>query len=216
MVGDLVFQSGASVGGAVAGFLAGEGFDGAGVDGGGGAVADGLEGGDRGLVGVGSDPFSQTGVTPLLIEADIQPSVTRWAGQADLSEWYRYGQNAGNNITASVPRSSLWQAAAKMFAEHPLGVGPDNYRLEYGKYLGASHWDTRIYSNNLYLEILTGSGILGVAAFGLVMLSVRWRLEPACLSIAVFFVHGLVDVFLMATPIYFAFWILMGNSGTDV
>ena len=44
------------------------------------------------------------------------------------------------------------------------GVGPDNDRLQYGKYLGARRWDTHVYSNNLYLEILTGSGILGLEA----------------------------------------------------
>jgi len=32
------------------------------------------------------------------------------------------------------------------------------------------------------------------------------------LGAAVFLLHGLVDVFLMTTPIYFGFWILMGIS----
>src|SRR5207237_1622644 len=95
--------------------------------------------------------------------------------------------------------------------DHPFGAGPDNYRLEYGKYLGASRWDTRVYSNNLYLELLTGSGILGLAAFVLILAVREWGADAPSLVVAVFLVHGLVDVFLMTTPIYFAFWIMMGT-----
>src|SRR5206468_12714125 len=120
------------------------------------------------------------------------------------------GKPAGETLTASVPRSSLWRAALKMFAAHPFGVGPDNYRLQYGKYLGASSWNTQIYANNLYLELLTGSGFLGLGAFALMILAMQWRADAACLAAAVFLVHGLVDVFLMTTPIYFAFWIVLG------
>jgi hypothetical protein len=36
------------------------------------------------------------------------------------------------------------------------------------------------------------------------------------MAIAVFLVHGFLDVFLMATPIYFSFWILAGVSGDEV
>jgi hypothetical protein len=162
------------------------------------------------LFGRNFDWFSQTGVNPVLIEADIQPSLTRGVARADLSHWYRMGQRAGATITASVARPALWRAALSMFVEHPFGVGPDNYRLQFGKYLGATHWDTHISSNSLYLELLTGSGILGLVAFGLVVVMIPWRLEPACLAIAVFLVHGLVDAFLMTTPIYFTFWILVG------
>lgn len=160
------------------------------------------------------DWLSRTGVIPVLVEAEIHPSMARSVKQADLSQWYGMGQSTAGGLTASVSRASLWLAALKMFLDHPFGVGPDNYRLRYGQYLGAARWDTHVYSNNLYLELLTGSGIPGLAAFGLFMLVIRWRLDPAYLAVAVFLVHGLVDVFLMATPIYFAFWILVGNSGT--
>jgi len=109
----------------------------------------------------------------------------------------------------------LWRAAIEMFKAHPFGVGPDNYRLQYGKYLGALRWDTRVYSNNWYLEILTESGIVGLADLVLMMVSVRWRLEAGSLILVVFLVHGLVDVFLMTTPIYFAFWISLANVSPD-
>lgn len=156
------------------------------------------------------DWFSSTkGVIPLLIRTEIRPDVERTTQVSDISAQYRRGQQFGV-LTAKVSRESLWTAALKISESHPLGIGPDNYRLEYGKYLGATRWDTRIYSNNLYLEILTGSGIAGLAAF-LLMLAVRaWRADGASLGVGVFLIHGVVDVFLMATPIYFAFWMFFG------
>ena len=164
------------------------------------------------LFGRDLDWFSQTGVKPTLVQADIQPAIPRTVGHTDLSALYRRGQTAGS-LTASVPRSSLWRAAVKMVFDHPFGVGPDNFRLEYGKYLGASRWDTNIYANSLYLELLVGSGVVGLAAFGFVILSMRWHVaKPACLAVGVFLVHGLVDVFTMTTPIYFAFWILVAEN----
>jgi hypothetical protein len=36
------------------------------------------------------------------------------------------------------------------------------------------------------------------------------------MAIAVFLVHGFLDVFLMTTPIYFSFWILAGVSRDEV
>ena len=157
--------------------------------------------------------FSQTGVTPMLIEANVDTSTSRAVGQADLSPLYQKAQTPGA-LTASIPRSSLWKAALSMFIAHPLGVGPDNFRLEYGKYLKASRWDTDVHANNLYLELLTGSGFLGLAAFGLMLAARRWDLTPPSLATAIFLVHGLVDYFLMTTPLYFAFWVTLGNSGT--
>jgi hypothetical protein len=155
------------------------------------------------------DWFSRTGVIPLLIRTEIRPDVARTTLVSDISTQYRRGRQPGV-LTAKVSRESLWTAAWKIFKSHPLGIGPDNYRLEYGKYLSATRWDTRLLSNNLYLEILTGSGILGLAAFFL-MLGVRaWHKDAASLGAGVFLLHGVVDVFLMTTPIYFAFWMFCG------
>ena len=62
-----------------------------------------------------------------------------------------------------------------MAREHPiLGVGPDNFRLLYGRQFGLSNTDTNVHSNSLYLELLVGSGLIGLAAFGVMMASVRW------------------------------------------
>ena len=63
-------------------------------------------------------------------------------------------------------RFVLWRAAATMFAAHPLlGVGPDNFRLAYGAYAGLPGADARMHSNNMYLEMLAGGGLVVGAAF---------------------------------------------------
>jgi len=141
----------------------------------------------------------------------IDASTSRAVGRADLSTLYNRSDTPGN-LTASIARSSLWEAAFSMFRAHPFGVGPDNFRLEYGKYLSASHWDTDVHSNNLYLELLTGSGLFGLAAFGLMLAAKRWDFEPRNLAAGIFLVHGLVDYFLMTTPVYFAFWIALSST----
>jgi O-Antigen ligase len=157
------------------------------------------------------DWFSQAGVTPVLIEANLQIASARNVGQADLTSLYNRGATPGA-LTASVARSSLWSAALQMFRAHPFGVGPDNFRLEYGKYLNASHWDMDVHANNLYLELLTGSGFLGLAAFGLMLAARHWDFTPPSLATGIFLVHGLVDYFLMTTPLYFAFWMNLGTE----
>lgn len=155
------------------------------------------------------DWFSNTGVIPRLIQADIRSDAEKRTGQSDLSALYNRGRRPGF-LSASISRRLLWRAALRIFSAHPLGIGPDNYRLVYGRYLGATRWDTHVYSNNLYLEVLAGSGVLGLAAFLLMLAFRRWGGDPASTAIGVFLVHGIVDVFVMATPIYFAFWMFLG------
>ena len=153
--------------------------------------------------------FSASGVVPGVIEADIHAENVVWYGNGDISEWLR----PQNTVDSSITRELLWKSALLLTFKNPvLGVGPDNFRLMYGRALGFSKWDTNIRSNSLYLELLAGSGILGLLTFILMILSIPRRLNAATLSILVFLVHGLVDVFLMTTPIYFAFWILLGQA----
>jgi hypothetical protein len=73
-------------------------------------------------------------------------------------------------------RLDLWRAAASMVAAHPLlGVGPDNFRLSYGRYAGIASADPRTHSNNMYLEMLAGGGLLVGAAFAWLL----WRAARA-------------------------------------
>ena len=157
-----------------------------------------------------SDWFGNAGVRPAVIDADIQPGISRTTESVEAPYAPRVERKAGVRLE-SVSRTQLWTAAVRMFREHPFGVGPDNYRLLYGRFIGADSWNTNIYSNNLYLELLAGSGMLGLAAFSLIVACIPHReATPPLMAVAVFLIHGFLDVFLMTTPIYFSFWILAG------
>ena len=161
------------------------------------------------------DWFSRMGVVPGIIEVEIAPDVQRSSSQGDLSRWYRPDRDSVPSLDATDSRLDLWKAAVRMALDNPiLGVGPDNFRLMYGTYLGYSRWDSKVRSNSLYLELAATCGLLGLLAFGLVVGSIKWTWGPVSVALAVFLVHGLVDVFLLTTPIYFGFWILVGLSGT--
>ena len=105
-------------------------------------------------------------------------------------------------------RFVLWGAAARMIAAHPLlGVGPDNFRLTYGDYAGLTAADSRLHSNNMYIEMLSGGGLLGGGAFlwllwrAGVIVARAVRIEPGL---------GLVDSFLSFAPTYILFSLTLG------
>lgn len=125
-----------------------------------------------------------------------------------------------------MPRPVLWTTALKMFAENPvLGIGPDNFRLTYGRYLGLAAWDSRVHANNTYLEVLVGMGAIGAAAVVWLIAAAcratiaRIRMADndtmplvaaataACLTIAA---HGVVDSFLTFTSTYVVFALAAG------
>ena len=126
-----------------------------------------------------------------------------------------------------VGRLSLWGAAIRMIAAHPLlGVGPDNFRHFYGAELGLESWDERVQANNLYLEVLADVGVLGLAAFLWVIVAPLVRALRALraqvddrqrllilgvmVSASAFLLHGLLDSFLAFTPTALPFWALLG------
>ena len=123
-------------------------------------------------------------------------------------------------------RLTLWRTALQMAGDRPFtGVGPDNFRNTYGRYLGLSSWDTRVHANNMYLEVLAGAGVLGLGAFlwlaaaGGTALWRQWRhASPATSAAAAAFCaawlmiagHGLVDSFLSFTSTYVLFALVAG------
>ena len=134
-----------------------------------------------------------------------------------------------------VGRLQLWSMALSMVRARPLlGVGPDNYRLAYGVYADTGTWDTRVHANNLYLEWLADTGILGFLVFiwlNAAILLVACRnlalgnpqgIHPAYAkwqvallgSLAAWYVHGLFDSFYEFTPTLLAFWLLAGLAVT--
>lgn len=128
------------------------------------------------------------------------------------------------HVAEPVPeRPELWRAAWRMAQERPLlGYGPDTFRLRYGPYLGYARWHRGVHANNLYLELLAGTGWLGLAAFGLFV----WRMLGAvegtiknadhvwdhalAVTVIAWLVHGLADAFLAFTPTFVLFWLVVG------
>ena len=123
-------------------------------------------------------------------------------------------------------RLELWRAAVRIVAAHPLlGIGPDNYRLAYGRYAGIASADPRTHSNNMYLEVLTGGGVLAGAAFawllwraaasvGAALRAAAERGGAAAIGVAAaaiaIAVHATVDSFLSFAPTYVLFSLTLG------
>jgi O-antigen ligase len=124
-----------------------------------------------------------------------------------------------------MPRSVLWSTAARITREHPVfGIGPDNFRHVYGRYLGLAAWDPRVHANNSYIEVLVGLGVIGAAAMAWLIVAAARSMTrilvhasaapaiavasmAACLAIAA---HALVDSFLTFTPTYAVFALAAG------
>jgi hypothetical protein len=145
------------------------------------------------------------------------------------------GALSGSVVTkmARLPRASLrparpelWKAAIAITAERPvLGVGPDNFRHVYGRYVGRERWDARVHANNMYLEVLAGGGIAAFGAFIWLVTAAGIALFRRCRTVPVsrlmpavagltawlmFAGHGLVDSFLGFTSTYVLFAVTAG------
>ena len=125
-----------------------------------------------------------------------------------------------------MPRWVLWQTAFTIARERPLsGIGPDNFRHVYGRYLGLAAWDERVHANNSYVEVMAGMGAIGVAALAWLMIAATragWQLlfttsdarlpivaAAAAAGVAIA-THALVDSFLTFTPTYTVFAVAAG------
>lgn len=120
-------------------------------------------------------------------------------------------------------RLELWRLAVRMWSANPFfGVGPDNYRWTYGTLAGKATFDTRVFSNNMFLEFAATLGTLGLGAFlaALALAIVNgWReaVESSTaligLSILVAMaIHGLADYVLAFTGHYLVFGLAMGAA----
>lgn len=128
--------------------------------------------------------------------------------------------------TPEPERRELWTAAVALWRAHPwLGVGMGGFRHLYGAPLGLSEWDDRILANSLYFEILADGGVVGVLAWGWLLVAAvvaAWqgarRGDPLALAVlgalAAWLVHGLVDVGIETTAVYALFWAMVGMAGS--
>ncbi|HEY2931591.1 MAG TPA: O-antigen ligase family protein [Acidobacteriota bacterium] len=162
--------------------------------------------------------FSERGVAPDLIRCKIGPA-TESPPVRDLGETLSGVMDRSFTVTT---RFDLWQAAWRLFLQHKwIGVGPDNYRFHYERALGRPTRFTAMYANNLFLEILADTGLLGFGALAVFLYLLLRRLRDSELSAQIalyaFFVHGMVDYFLEFSAIYIPFWIYIGMmAGRDV
>jgi O-antigen ligase len=164
----------------------------------------------------GKNWFSGNGVWPGLVEVDVQPDGEILSSNRDLSRWYLHPISRLFVANNEATRMALWKAALEMARDHPVfGIGPDNFRLLYGESFRITRPDTKIRANSLYLELLSGSGLAGLVAFGIMVGAMRWSAAVAPIASGIFLIHGFVDAFLMTTPIYFGFWILLGLAQRD-
>jgi O-antigen ligase len=102
--------------------------------------------------------------------------------------------------------------------------------LLYGEYARLAPADPRIHSNNMYLEVLAGGGLVGGVAFAWLMwraartvaLAVRRgpsaheamaaaSIAAACAAIAL---HGMLDSFLSFTPTYILMTVTLALAST--
>jgi hypothetical protein len=177
---------------------------------------------------IGRGWFSQMGIDPARVAVEVAgaPANTPPPG-ADPPR----SPSAIAAIPGPPGRRELWGVALDMWRERPLlGVGPDVFRHTYGPRLGLTLWDDRVHTNSLYVELLTGAGVLGLGSFLALAggsLVAGWRrLNPAAgpaparallagalLGVLAFLVHGLLDVFLAFTPTYALLWAMLGAIG---
>jgi uncharacterized membrane protein YqjE len=83
-------------------------------------------------------------------------------------------------------RYELWRAARKMIEQHPLlGVGSGRFADYARNYAELSHNNIGKVSHDTYLEIATGSGLIGLATFLMMLWQIvkvsgnRWRSAPS-------------------------------------
>jgi hypothetical protein len=121
-------------------------------------------------------------------------------------------------------RLTLWRVAGQLIARHPLlGIGLDNFRLIYGREIGQTAWNESIHTNSTYLETLVSVGLIGSLPFfgwmALMTLDIWRTLRTSSVSIwqtavaagiLAFFVHGLLDYFLLFNTTALLFWLLIG------
>jgi hypothetical protein len=128
-------------------------------------------------------------------------------------------------VSAPIPgRRTLWQIAWQQFVAHPvLGIGPDNFRLTYGRFLGWTTWNETIHTNNWYLETLVSLGLFGSLPYFIWMVflaadivrtmrpptSTFWHAALA-VGLLAYLIHGLLDYFLLSNETGLPFWLLVG------
>jgi O-antigen ligase len=164
--------------------------------------------------------FSGQGVAPARVAVHVEPS--RATGRGPTRPGPSTGELEGAGWRPG--RAELWRIALLLWRERPLlGVGSDNYRWLYGRRAGRGPADTRVYANNLFLEALATTGLLGALALVGMLAATGFRAwqatggagaVPAATLLGLLTVvvsHGLVDYVLAFTGHYVFLGYLVGS-----
>ncbi len=165
--------------------------------------------------------FGEKGSRPAVTEVTMGGTGQPKAGEKGRSS---VAPREQRRPLAIPPRRVLWGIGVRILAEHPwLGLGMDNFRLVYGRALGASEWNRTIHTNNWALEMLVSLGLLGSLPFfvwlALLCLDLVRTVRAPQVSalelalaggLATFLLHGLLDFFLIFNATGLLFWLLVG------
>ncbi len=188
---------------------------------------------------VGYADFSALAVQPAITELVVSPPSSSKGTPAGVIE---RGKSVGVDAVAAivrrdraamaprhdteVTRRQLWDAALAMIGQRPLrGWGLSTFQLRSKAFVGAAQHDPRMHSNNLYLELAVGVGLVGLLAFLAWWLSVirsawsarhRPTVAAALASTLVFCSHGVVDAPLFFYSSFGLFVVAAGLSRAHV
>jgi O-antigen ligase len=128
-------------------------------------------------------------------------------------------------------RLQLWGATLRMLRDHPIfGTGLSSFDRSITPYRG-SYSEHLIYPHNILLNFWTETGVLGVIAFGWIVLqgfvvslrglslaALEWRAlnRGVLLALVGILVHGLVDVPYWKNDLSLEFWTLLALSWAGV
>jgi putative inorganic carbon (HCO3(-)) transporter len=123
-----------------------------------------------------------------------------------------------------VGRFHLWSVTLQMLRDHPLfGAGLSGFSTVIGPYWNPTNIDRYTYPHNILLNFWTETGVLGVIAFGWILVAGLlsawrgWRLKSSewapihlgvLLALVAVVAHGLVDVPYWKNDLSLEFWAL--------
>lgn len=151
-----------------------------------------------------------------LVVSRLPPVASRLGHEIDFAD--------PNNSLAE--RYRLWGATLRMLRDHPIfGTGLSGFARSVDPYRQGSFTEQLIYPHNIALNFWTETGLLGLVAFGWILMAglrLTWRAWHAAgaawrpielgifLALVGIIVHGLVDVPYWKNDLSAEFWILLG------
>ena len=142
-----------------------------------------------------------------------------------LASRVRTDVDLSNPHNTLVGRFHLWSVTLQMLRDHPVfGAGLSGFSTTIGPYWNPTNIDRFTYPHNIVLNFWTETGILGVLAFGWILVAGfvcawrGWRKADSdwkvihlgvLLALVAIVVHGLVDVPYWKNDLSLEFWALL-------